>query len=97
MLEKPIFFSRHNRYTLTSISDLERNSIVVGARMYIGRAYYLLAQYDTSTVKFSNTRRSIDINGEEIAFDDKDYFFEKYNESQELKDSSITFGVGVHF
>jgi hypothetical protein len=98
--DKPILFSKHNRYYLTSQSAIKTNEIALGGRLEfltINRAsLFILAQYRFAQTTFSAANRNIRTRGEAISFNDSDFYFEKAN-NRKVNDNTVSLGIGLYF
>lgn len=95
--EKPILFSKHNRYYLNSDLDISQNFVGLGLKTGVSGFMQSLdflilleGTYRKSTIK--STNESVRIDGETIAFGESDFDFGR---NINISEYSVFLGIGI--
>lgn len=95
--DKPILFSRHNRYYLTEESMVKTKSIHTGVNWVFNKRWYASLGLTLSKAELEKSEQSIRTNGEDIAFNAADFFFAPSANNLTSNRETLELAVGIVF
>ncbi len=95
--EKPILFSKHNRYTLTSENPYQKTIFSIGNRIFLKNHLFFEGRFLHVRLNYNGASRNINTEGESIAFSDQDFYFEQISSKSTQTDNVMQIAVGLFF
>ncbi|HAZ11161.1 MAG: hypothetical protein A2X86_08680 [Bdellovibrionales bacterium GWA2_49_15] len=94
---KPLLFSKHNRYTLTSENPYQKTVLSIGNRVFLKNHVFFEGRFLHERLNFNGASRNINTDGEAIAFSEQDFYFERASSQSTYTDNVMQLAVGVYF